>query len=49
MEGYPTIIYFPGDDPRNPVVYKGEREVDGMTSFLKTKFAEQEEDDQDEL
>jgi protein disulfide-isomerase-like protein len=49
VEGYPTIIYFPGDDPRNPVVYKGEREVDGMTSFLKTKFAEQEEDDQDEL
>ncbi|CEG48340.1 protein disulfide-isomerase domain [Plasmopara halstedii] len=36
VRGFPTIIFFPGKDKQNPVVYDGSRDVEGFTEFLKT-------------
>ncbi|OWZ14598.1 Protein disulfide-isomerase domain [Phytophthora megakarya] len=36
VRGFPTIIFFPGKDKQNPIVYEGSRDVEGFTEFLKT-------------
>ncbi|KAG7381969.1 hypothetical protein PHYPSEUDO_005440 [Phytophthora pseudosyringae] len=36
VRGFPTLIFFPGKDKQNPVVYEGSRDVEGFTEFLKT-------------
>ncbi|KAF1781730.1 Thioredoxin, conserved site [Phytophthora cactorum] len=59
VRGFPTILFFPGKDKQNPVVYEGSRDVEGFTEFLKTnaqKFeldgsehgAEQEQDEDED-
>lgn len=35
IQGFPTIIFFPAKDKQNPVVFEGDREVQGLTDFLK--------------
>jgi protein disulfide-isomerase-like protein len=35
--GFPTIVYFPMVDKANPIVYSGNRDVDGFVSFLKDR------------
>ncbi|GAB9463569.1 Protein disulfide-isomerase domain [Globisporangium polare] len=35
VKGFPTILFFPGKDKQNPIVYEGARDVEGMTEFLK--------------
>lgn len=35
VEGFPTIIFFPGGDKAHPVVYDGKRDVEGFTKYLK--------------
>jgi len=34
VRGFPTIVFFPGNDKSNPITYSGEREVDGFIKFL---------------
>jgi protein disulfide-isomerase A1 len=42
VEGFPTLLFFPGNDKANPVKYEGGRELDALASWLKehasTKF-----------
>ncbi|KAF4317208.1 hypothetical protein BBO99_00003714 [Phytophthora kernoviae] len=35
VRGFPTLLFFPGKDKQNPVVYEGSRDVEGFTEFLK--------------
>jgi len=35
VKGFPTIYFFPGDAKDSPVVYSGDRDLDGFTEFLK--------------
>jgi protein disulfide-isomerase A1 len=35
VSGFPTIIFFPANDKSNPVVYSGDRDVNGMEKYLK--------------
>jgi protein disulfide-isomerase A1 len=35
VRGFPTIIFFPGNDKSKPIVYDGARDVEGFTDFLK--------------
>ena len=48
VQGYPTILYFPHDDPKNPLKYDGPREEDDIKNFLKEQ-AQADADDADEL
>merc|ERR1712137_8195 len=35
VSGFPTVIFFPAKAKKNPIVYEGTRDVDGLTDFLK--------------
>ncbi|KAG7399817.1 hypothetical protein PHYBOEH_007816 [Phytophthora boehmeriae] len=35
VRGFPTLLFFPGKDKQNPIVYEGSRDVEGFTEFLK--------------
>lgn len=35
VTGFPTLIFFPAGDKKNPVVYEGDRDVKGFTAYLK--------------
>jgi len=48
VAGYPTLLYFPHDDPKNPITYDGLREASDIKKFLKEQ-AQADEDDADEL
>jgi hypothetical protein len=41
---YPTILYFPGDDKKNPVEFKGAKEVDDLLAFVNEQLAEEDAD-----
>lgn len=55
VKGFPTIIFFPGNDKQNPVKYEEGRELDDLISYLqthaskKTAVAESSETGNDEL
>jgi protein disulfide-isomerase-like protein len=48
VKGYPTLLYFPHDDPKNPLTYDGAREESDIKKFL-LEQAQADEDDADEL
>ncbi|EWM22033.1 protein disulfide isomerase [Nannochloropsis gaditana] len=51
IRGFPTILFFPADKTKEPVVYKGGREVPDFLAFLKehaSKPFEVEEEEEEE-
>jgi protein disulfide-isomerase-like protein len=48
VKGYPTLLYFPYDDPKNPIKYEGAREEADIQKWLEAQ-AQADEDDADEL
>jgi len=39
VSGYPTIFFVPGKENAQPIKYEGDREVDAMYKFVKSKAA----------
>lgn len=35
IQGFPTILFFPAGDKKNPVTYSGERSVEAMAKFVR--------------
>jgi len=35
IKGYPTIKFYPGDDKAHPVSFEGDRNADGIVSWLR--------------
>jgi protein disulfide-isomerase-like protein len=48
VQGYPTLLYFPHDDPKNPLTYAGPREEKDIVKYLEEQ-AKADEDDADDL
>jgi protein disulfide-isomerase-like protein len=48
VSGYPTLLYFPHDDPKNPLVYSGPREEKDIIAYLEEQ-AKADADDADDL
>ena len=39
IRGYPTLKWYPKDNKKSPVDYDGERELDGLKTWLKEHSA----------
>lgn len=37
IEGFPTLIFYPAGDKKNPVTYDGDRSVEAMSAFIREK------------
>lgn len=37
IEGFPTLIFYPAGDKKNPVSYDGDRSVEAMSAFIREK------------
>jgi protein disulfide-isomerase A1 len=35
VEGFPTIIFYPAGDKKNPITFEGDRSVEAMAAFIK--------------
>jgi len=35
IEGFPTIIFYPAGDKKNPITFEGDRTVEAMSAFIK--------------
>jgi protein disulfide-isomerase A1 len=35
VEGFPTIIFYPAGDKKNPITFEGDRSVEAMSAFIK--------------
>jgi protein disulfide-isomerase A1 len=37
VEGFPTLIFYPAGDKKNPITFEGDRSVEAMAAFIKEK------------
>jgi hypothetical protein len=37
VEGFPTLIFYPAGDEKNPITFEGDRSVEAMAAFIKEK------------
>jgi len=44
LSGYPLVLFFPGDDKRNPIKYEGTRSEEALGAFVKEQLEAEEED-----